>query len=149
MARGHGLADEPSGTGSLRNPEFVVSTPEARVGVEVKAPALLAHEQQRSSNPLQAAARALTPESLAAFSGDGQEVTLPRDNPLKDFLVNAEGKFAPFHRDDPDFYGLLVVVWDDFIYEPISALTKSGVRIAHAQLFRPRRERLAAHLRAR
>ena len=94
-----------------------------RLGVEVKAPALLQRAEQRSSNPFQAAARTLPPDALEQLAGEGKKVTLPRDNPVKDFLLSAEAKFAPFHTADPDFYGLLVIVWDDFIYEPVSSLT--------------------------
>lgn len=49
-------------------------------------------------------------------------ITLPRDNPIKDFLLSAEGKFAPFKRENKNFYSLLVIVWDDYVYEPISSL---------------------------
>lgn len=117
------FADEPVTAGSRRNPEFVISTPDMRLGVEVKAPALLQHAEQRSCNPFQAAARTLPPDALEQLTGEGKKVTLPRDNPVKDFLLSAKAKFAPFHAADPDFYGLLIIVWDDFIYEPVSSLT--------------------------
>lgn len=117
------FADEPVAPGSGRNPEFVISTADLRIGVEVKAPALLQHAEQRSSNPFQAAARTLPPNALEQLAGEGKKVTLPRDNPVKDFLLSADAKFAPFHEADADFYGLLVIVWDDFIYEPVSSLT--------------------------
>ena len=48
--------------------------------------------------------------------------TLPRDNPVKDFLISADVKFSPFRAANEAFRGVLVVVWDDFIYEPISSL---------------------------
>src|SRR4051794_2098329 len=37
---GSTFADEPVAPGSARNPELIVSTPQLRLGVEVKAPAL-------------------------------------------------------------------------------------------------------------
>lgn len=64
----------------------------------------------------------MSPAKLATLAGGADQVTLPRDNPVKDFLISADTKFAAFGADDRDFYGLLVVVWDDFIYEPITAL---------------------------
>lgn len=76
----------------------------------------------RGSRPLQAGGRILTPQELEEIAGGKEKLTLPRDNPVKDFLVSADGKFAAFHADDSDFYGVLAIVWDDFIYEPITAL---------------------------
>jgi hypothetical protein len=49
------------------------------------------------------------------------KVTLPRDNPVYDFLVSANTKFSMFKAQGP-FTGVLVIVWDDFIYEPITSL---------------------------
>ncbi len=49
-------------------------------------------------------------------------VTLPRDGPIKDFLVSADNKFAQFKKIDDTYKTILVIVWDDFINEPISSL---------------------------
>jgi hypothetical protein len=46
---------------------------------------------------------------------------MPRDNPVYDFLVSANTKFAAFKAQGP-FLEILVIVWDDFIYEPITSL---------------------------
>jgi len=48
--------------------------------------------------------------------------TLPRDNPVKDFLASANAKFAAFRQADPAFVGVLFIVWDDYVNEPIGAL---------------------------
>ena len=96
--------------------------PDSRLGVEVKAPSLLAHEAQRSSRPMQAGGRVFSQNQLLAIAGGKEKLTLPRDNPVKDFLVSADAKFAAFRMQDNDFFGLLAIVWDDFIYEPITAL---------------------------
>ena len=116
------FADEPVAPGSARNPELVVSAPDVRLGVEVKAPSLLDHEGKRKDRPIQAAGRIFDLESLAKLAGGKDKVTLPRDNPVKDFLASADGKFASFRQQDSDFYGLLVIVWDDYVYEPLTAL---------------------------
>jgi hypothetical protein len=116
------FADEPVAPGSARNPELVVSTPQFRLGVEVKAPSLLERETMRGARPMQAGGRIFSPEQLAEVAGGKDKVTLPRDNPVKDFLKSADGKFASFRAEDEAFYGLLVIVWDDFIYEPVTAL---------------------------
>ena len=59
------------------------------------------------------------PDSTAFI--DPEKATLPRDNPIKDFLVSAESKFEQFEAEE-NFVGVLVIVWDDFIYEPLSSL---------------------------
>lgn len=121
---------EPTAPGSRRNPEVGVFTPEMDVLVEVKAPALLAHQRLRGANPTQVPARA--DEAVrAALVADGEPATLPRDNPVKDFLISADGKFSPFKRaaGDRRVIGVLAIVWDDFVYEPLSSLvaTQSGL----------------------
>jgi hypothetical protein len=82
----------------------------------------LEHARLRSSRPVQAGGRIFTPEQFQEIAGGKEKLTLPRDNPVKDFLISADEKFAAFDVEDPDFYGLLAIVWDDFIFEPITAL---------------------------
>jgi hypothetical protein len=123
---GTSFADEPVAPGSARNPELVVFTERYRLGIEVKAPRLLDHEKMRNSRPMQAGGRIFEPDHLTKVAGGKDKVTLPRDNPVKDYLVSADGKFASFHVDDADFRGLLVIVWDDYVYEPVTALLHPG-----------------------
>jgi hypothetical protein len=113
---------EPHGEGSKKNPEVVVSLPHLRIGFEVKAPSLFAHAENRGKNPTQIASRFAPRDVIDAMAKPGSGVTMPRDNPIKDYLISAESKFEPFRRNDANFFGVLVIVWDDFIYEPISAL---------------------------
>jgi hypothetical protein len=120
------FADEPVAPGSARNPELVVSTPNLRLGVEVKAPCLLDHEGKRKDRPIQAAGRIFDLDVLARLAGGKDRITLPRDNPVKDFLVSADAKFASFREQDDNFRGLLVIVWDDYVYEPLTALLHPG-----------------------
>lgn len=42
---------------------------------------------------------------------------------MKDFLVGADKKFEGFKTADPEFRSVLVVVWDDFVNEPLTALS--------------------------
>lgn len=109
---------EPTAGESKFNPEVAIKLNDAgTLGVEVKAPNLLEHAKKRQTQPWQLTGRTeITPAAL-----DGS-VTLPRDNPVKDFLVHADKKFAGFRAADPDFRSLLVIVWDDFINEPLTAL---------------------------
>lgn len=115
---------EPTTQGSNKNPEIVFSTAKYTVGVEVKAPAIFKHWESRSGNPVQFASR-FAPRDIIEKMAGGQPSTLPRDNPIKDFLISANEKFAGFVLNDPEFIGVLVICWDDYIYEPISSLIQS------------------------
>jgi len=118
---------EPAAVPGGPRPELLVSYPEGRLVVEVKTPALLEHIRARATNGIQLAYRGGVPLELAEQLGE-DAVTLPRDNPVLDFLRDGERKFVGF-RQDPGTASLLVIVWDDFIYEPISALVneRSGL----------------------
>lgn len=61
---------------------------------EVKTPSLLAHIEDRKTNPFQAVGRTSPQDQLAMLVGDAG-LTLPRDNP--DFLLDAEKKLAQFN----------------------------------------------------
>jgi hypothetical protein len=115
---GTSFSHEPTRGESKKNPEIVIAVPTwGSLGVEVKCPNLSSHRSLRSQSRWQLTARGeIDPKSL-----DGG-VVLPKDNPVKDFLVSANDKFAGFHSADRNFRSVLVVVWDDFINEPISAL---------------------------
>jgi hypothetical protein len=108
---------EPKVPGGRKNPEVIVESKSFRLGIEVKCPVLSPLQSDRSSAGVQLLTR--LPRELT--SGLGRTI-LPRDNPLKDYLISSQQKFEGFHKADPDFHGVLFVVWDDFINEPISAL---------------------------
>ncbi len=110
--------DEPVVPGSPKNPEIAVRGDGFVLGAEVKTPDLrpLA-DGGRQSAPWQLLARGRVPPS--AYPGGA---TLPRDNPVKDFLASANAKFAAFRQADPAFVCVLFIVWDDYVNEPISAL---------------------------
>ena len=118
---------EPTvGDGQLRNPEMRITGGPHPLLVEVKAPSLLQHIRMRGANPAQISTRAVPKEQTAKLAEELGAVTLPRDNVVKDFLVSAESKFRPFRLADPQVRTMLVIVWDDFIYEPLSALLGEG-----------------------
>lgn len=114
------FAWEPTPSGSRKNPELTVTTAGRIVGIEVKAPALFKHRKLRQSQPVQLPARGQLLGSRVVPTAE--HVTMPRDNVLKDFLLSAESKFAPFRTADPAFIGILVVVWDEHAYEAVSPL---------------------------
>lgn len=114
---------EPTAGTSKKNPELVVENPDFTIGIEVKCPALFDHARKRSTNPIQLPARSDAIRSAAEnLRKAPDQITLPRDNPVKDFLQSTNEKLTPFKLAHTDFYGVLVVVWDDFIFEPITAL---------------------------
>ncbi|NKM12098.1 hypothetical protein GFL85_13825 [Rhizobium laguerreae] len=115
---------EPAAIRNGPRPELLVSWPEGRLVMEVKTPALLNHVRARGANGVQLAYRGGIPLDAAREIAEG-EVTLPRDNPILDFLRDGERKFAAF-REDCSTSSLLVIVWDDHIYEPISTLVNAG-----------------------
>ncbi|MEU3114718.1 hypothetical protein ABZ652_11615 [Micromonospora chalcea] len=109
---------EPTAGNSPKNPEILIGLEGlGSLGVEVKSPDLTNHRSLRSRRPWQILARTeLDPADLDAA------VTLPVDNKIKDFLVSADAKFANFRAADPAFRSILVIVWDDFVNEPLTAL---------------------------
>ncbi len=109
---------EPASATSSKNPELTIKTPELYFGIEVKAPEMVKKHNERGEKEKQLPSRSPMIDLV-----DKNMTMLPRDNPVKDFLISADAKFAGFKQADPNFYGVLVIVWDDFIYEPISALT--------------------------
>jgi hypothetical protein len=111
---------EPAVAAAGKRPELRVVTPDRSFLFEVKAPSLLKHIRARRANAIQVAGRALPMDQVEKLTGDGG-LTLPRDNPVKDFLVDADTKFAQF-KVVQDETSVLVIVWDDFIYEPITVL---------------------------
>lgn len=117
------FAHEPAVHAGGRRPELKVDAPDQIYLFEVKAPSLLAHQRQRAQNGLQAPARMFDRAMLDRLADD-QGLTLPRDNPLKDFLTDTEAKFEGFKAVQP-IIGVLIIVWDDFIYEPITVLTQA------------------------
>lgn len=110
------FAHEPGPKGK-KNPEFEVCVSGHWLAIEVKTPRLIQHHRLRSTTTYQVGVR-LPKEVVAPFNP-----MLPRDNPVKDFLVSAEEKFAVYETYRNGALRLLVIVWDDFCNEPIAALT--------------------------
>ncbi len=111
---------EPAVSAAGKRPELRVVTPDRSFLFEVKTPSLLEHIRARGTNAFQVPGRALPMAQVEKLVGDGG-LTLPRDNPVKDFLIDADKKFAQFKAVQAET-SVLVIVWDDFIYEPITVL---------------------------
>lgn len=112
---------EPAIAAKGKRPELRVVTPEQTYLFEVKTPSLLKHTEARNRNSVQAPGRTL-PQNLLEKLAEGGGLTLPRDNPVKDFLIDADKKFGQFKAVSA-CTSVLVIVWDDFVYEPITVLT--------------------------
>jgi len=113
---------EPTTGSSGKNPEMTVSYGAYTIGVEVKAPSLLAHMRSRALYPMQRLSRQDHLNELAKEMFPDYDIPLPKDHPVLRYLRSANDKFREFRALDENFYGILVIVWDDFINEPISAL---------------------------
>lgn len=111
------FAYEPKAGNSNMNPELVVNTKAFSLVIEAKAPEFVKKQNERANREFQ-----LPTRSPFINTFDKEEIMLPRDNVIKDFLLSANSKFKSFKKEIPKFYGILVIVWDDFVYEPISAL---------------------------
>jgi hypothetical protein len=111
---------EPSGKTGKR-PELVVDALGKRYMFEVKAPSLLDHQRNRQKKRFQLPTRGVFSPDHVKELVKLETATLARDGPVKDFLVSGQAKFSDF--EDCDGANILVIVWDDYIYEPIGSLT--------------------------
>jgi hypothetical protein len=119
VAEGALFTHEP-GQKRAKNPEVEVSVAGHWVAIEVKAPALVDHTNRRGTQDWQFAGR------LPPGAKPRGPATLPRDNPVKDFLISADAKFQAYAAHRSDALRLLFIVWDDFCNEPITALLSEG-----------------------
>lgn len=110
------LFDHEPGSSSGKNPELASSAGGIRYSVEVKAPRLLKQAASRNSNSYQINQRFPFPPQIR------EQSTLPRDNPVKDFLLSAQAKFEHLKSISSTDFNILIIVWDDFAFEAISAL---------------------------
>ena len=116
------------GDGGQKNPELECCAGGVWFAVEAKTPKLIAFRRKQSEDSVQLLARLpYTPEKT--------KVTLPRDNPVKDFLTSSEAKFTVYAKRRPDAFRILTVVWDDYVNEPISALLSPMSGLLTAQSF--------------
>lgn len=97
--------------GALKRIDLVATLPDGKkFGFEVKAPQYTPHARQRSDREFQAQ--------------NANKSDLPRDNTLRSFLRSANEKFEAFAAQH-DFCGILVIVWDDWVFEAIDPLLNS------------------------
>ncbi|MEH6401921.1 MAG: hypothetical protein V7750_01020, partial [Sneathiella sp.] len=112
--------------GGLKRVDLVVTLPDGKkFGFEVKAPKYTPHARHRSDKPFQFPAR-LEMSSVEFQTQNADKPVLSRDNTLRSFLRSANEKFDAFAARH-DFCGVLVIVWDDWIFEAIGPLLSERV----------------------
>ena len=114
---------EPKAKGSKKNPEVGVTTQNKKLFFEVKCRQYIEHHNNRGSAAIEIPSRMDGILDLVnSIKNERETIVLPRDNVIKDFLISADSKFAGFKKEDASTLCVLVIVWDDFAYEPISSL---------------------------
>lgn len=111
------FALEPTNPVTGAKPEILIDTPAHQWLFEVKCPAFIDYQDRRDANGRQLPVRG----PLGDVPGMRVGTTLPRDNVLKDFLESADRKFRDFSNKPRT--GLVVVLWDGYIFEITSALS--------------------------
>ena len=106
---------EPGLSKGRKQPEFEVCLAGQWCAIEVKTPRLISYRTSCTQRTVQLNSRLFT-EKIR------EESTKPRDNPVKDFLVSADAKFESYEDYRTGSIRILVIVWDDFCNEPITAL---------------------------
>ncbi|WP_105620029.1 hypothetical protein [Vallitalea okinawensis] len=114
--------NEPTSMTSNKNPEFIINLKGYKYGIEVKVPSLVNHINKRKENSFQLIGRMPGMLETAKKISGTDQVTLPRDNPVKSFLQSADSKFEGFKKEHANFISILFILWDDYINEPIGAL---------------------------
>ena len=108
---------EPLNAVTGGRPEIVVEAPDHQWLFEVKCPSFIEYQARRAERGQQLPVRG----PLGNMNEIRDGATLPRDNTLKDFLESAQTKFVQFSRKDRT--GVLVVLWDGYVFEATSALS--------------------------
>jgi hypothetical protein len=124
---------EPQVTSASKNPEFRMKIHNKWYAFEVKTPDLVPFAQIRH-NGLQLTSR-VTNEERAELSAR-RKVILSKDLKIQDYLISAEAKFQALKtkKDYEQDITVLIIIWDDYINEAISALKNpsSGLLTEHS-----------------
>jgi hypothetical protein len=114
---------EPTSSDSNKNPEVGIILNDKEIYVEVKCREYIPHHNNRGDASIEVPARMDGIKEVAELMlKDGEHIGYPRDNTIMDFLISANEKFSGFKKDSSKSITVLVIVWDDVIYEPISSL---------------------------
>jgi len=109
--------------------EALVRAPGLDLAVEVKSPRIREWRNKMGAG-IEAVGRATPLGSL-------EITTFPKDNAVKDAIASADVKFRSLRGSHPDLLGVLVLIWDGLMYEPISALLNPGSGLFTSNSFDP------------
>lgn len=127
---------EPTASGNEKNPELGIELQDKELYFEVKCRQYIEHHNNRGNAAIEIPSRMGGIIELAnQIKGKEESIVLPRDNVVKDFLVSADSKFSGFKRQNTDSVCILVIIWDDFIYEPISSLLNEATGLLTERSF--------------
>ena len=114
---------EPTSGEGAKNPEIGINYEGKELYVEVKCREFISHHNNRGSAAIELPTRMSGIREVAnELIRDDEHLVYPRDNVVKDFLISANEKFSGFKNNNNDCITVLVIIWDDFTYEPISSL---------------------------
>ncbi len=111
--------------------EALVRTPGLEVAVEVKSPRIR-EWRNKMGEGIEVVARTMP-------LGSVEIATYPKDNAVKDAVASSDVKFHSLRAAHPDLLGILVLVWDGLMYEPISALLNPGSGLFTPNTFDPKK----------
>lgn len=112
---------EPVTPTSQKNPELLLEGEDWKTLIEIKCPSIFKHMREAEKNDTQLGARIGEIDFFDSLSNSGK-VTKPLDNKIKDFLVSAESKFAPFKAVDQEISSILIIAWSQHLFEATSPL---------------------------
>lgn len=127
---------EPTLGKHSKNPELGIKDDGKELYIEVKCREFIAHHNNRASAAIELPTRMDNVREIAADIVQAEEtIVLPRDNVVKDFLKSANEKFEVFKQSNPNSITVLIIVWDDFTYEPVSSLLNEATGLLTEKSF--------------
>jgi hypothetical protein len=128
-ARGTTIANAAAIGAGAPDVEALVRTAGLELAVEVKSPRIREWRNKMGTG-IEAVGRAMP---LGKLEID----TYPKDNAVKDAVASADVKFHSLRAAHPDLVGVLVLIWDGLMYQPISALLNPGSGLFTPSTFDP------------
>lgn len=96
---------EPQGNNSKKSPEIHLHFPNHTLGIEVKSPSFLPHENPNALKN--------QPQVSHTF------------NPVESYLISASEKFSYMKEKHEEYISILYIVWDEQIQSPLNLLQNS------------------------
>lgn len=128
------ITEEPTARKNGKNPEFRALLQGGFCAIEVKTASLYKFGSERQEG-IQITTQ-FNEIDLNTLRETGKIVN-SRALKMKDYLVNTQEKFEEYRKDSQykDDFRLLSIIWDDYINEPVSALTNKNCGLLTDQSF--------------